>query len=426
MKKLFFAMLALVALASCSKDEVVQLNQDEIKFSVVAENTTKAANVYCANNPFSTFSVYAKYVNGTTTNTYINGDQISYENNSWTNKSATRYWPNDGKLSFYSVVNGTMTWNVNETNPAKVDFTVADEVKNQQDLLYAATSNKEKTTNAVNLNFRHALSQVVFKAKNTNKNLYVEIMGVGIHNLYKTNTLTLPTSTEGQIIDHNQDGTLEESTTLPANTTFGTWADFTTTAVKTTDYTVTFDAVKLPNADDVKNLTDVSEPKKDDENEGNIWENVMLLMPQVITSWDPNTDPDPDGTNSVAGSANSFFMVKCKMFNVLDANKTGDDLTAQNNLVQIWGGDNGSDVAIPVPAITWQQGKKYTYTFIFNDKTNGGYDPDPDGDTPEPVLVPITLDVTIDDFTKGEGIDVTTPPATTDSGSAGDGDGDDE
>lgn len=54
-------------------------------------------------------------------------------------------------------------------------------------------------------------------------------------------------------------------------------------------------------------------------------------------------------------------------------------------------------VAIPVSAITWEQGKKYIYTFIFGE--GGGYvPPTEDDDEPEPVLVPISFTVTVDDF----------------------------
>ncbi len=428
MKKLLFAMLALVALASCSKDEVVQLNQDEIKFSVVAENTTKATEVFCAYNKFEDFNVYAQYINGTSKNSYIEGDKIEYKNSDWVNSTATRYWPNVGTLSFFSVVNGNMTWNAENDSPATVvDFEVNPTVASQVDLLYAAASNKTKTTTDVALNFRHALSQVVFMAKNTHPNLYVQIMGVGVHNLYSKNTLTLPASTDGNIVDHDQATTPERDSEK-----WGTWASFGNDADKTSDYSVTLaQGVHLyGNADktEVQNLTNIY----DTENSEEIWTNVMLLMPQTIVPWDPATTPDPDGTTTgegedvttTGGTTDSFFMLKCKMYNIKDKDKAATD---EGNLVQIWGGDEGKNVAIPVPAITWEQGKKYTYTFTFNTETNGGYDPDPDPDTnePEPVLYPITLDVTIDDFTKGDGIEVTTPLATTDSGST-DGDSGDE
>ena len=45
MKKIIFGAMAAVALLACSKDQVIEQNRanDEITFSVVAENQTKAA-----------------------------------------------------------------------------------------------------------------------------------------------------------------------------------------------------------------------------------------------------------------------------------------------------------------------------------------------------------------------------------------------
>lgn len=50
-------------------------------------------------------------------------------------------------------------------------------------------------------------------------------------------------------------------------------------------------------------------------------------------------------------------------------------------------------------AQVWKQGKRYVYTLIFGE--GGGFNPenpDPENPDPEPVLVPITFDVTVDNF----------------------------
>ena len=66
------------------------------------------------------------------------------------------------------------------------------------------------------------------------------------------------------------------------------------------------------------------------------------------------------------------------------------------------------ELAIPV-AFDWQQGKKYVYTLVFGEG-NGGYDPDPEPDPdpedPDPVLVPITFEITVDDFELVDGGDI--------------------
>ena len=69
--------------------------------------------------------------------------------------------------------------------------------------------------------------------------------------------------------------------------------------------------------------------------------------------------------------------------------------------------DGYAYVAIPTSDIKWEQGKKYVYTFIFGE--GGGYippvdpeEPDTDPEDPgKPVLVPITFQVTVDDFIDG-------------------------
>ena len=73
-------------------------------------------------------------------------------------------------------------------------------------MLYAVKLNQTRTTTEtgtgdepvvvegapVSLNFRHALSQIVFQAKNTNPNLYVEISGVKLVNVDDKGNYTLP------------------------------------------------------------------------------------------------------------------------------------------------------------------------------------------------------------------------------------------
>ena len=130
--------------------------------------------------------------------------------------------------------------------------------------------------------------------------------------------------------------------------------------------------------------------------------NAMLLLPQETTAWDPETYPLP-GT----GNTGSYLLVDCAIFNV-----AGTDY-AEGDDVCLWGEPQGSgwttkELAIPV-AFDWQQGKKYVYTLVFGEG-NGGYDPDPEPDPdpedPDPVLVPITFEITVDDFELVDGGDI--------------------
>lgn len=373
MKRFFFGAFGLLALASCSNDELTSVNRDgdEIAFSVVTNSATRAADVYCNNNKPSGFEVWATYDGAT----YINGDQITYnENNSkWENTSGTRYWP-DGEVSFFAHVNAGNAFNWNEGQPKIEDFTVGINVATQQDLLYAVKKTSKGTDGKAELNFRHALSQIVFQAKNTNPNLYVEISGVSVCKVKNQGTFTYPTDdTSDKVGEHNGGASIDYSIQK-----WGTWS-----TRGTQKYDVTFNPVALNGnkTATVVSLTNTDETTK-------VYGNVMLLLPQETTAWDVNSD---EAKGKPADQNGTYFLVKCQIYNVAGT-------TVDNNDVCLWGKNGAEDVAIPV-ALNWEQGKKYIYTFVFGDG-NGGYDPDPDDPDPDPtpVLVPITFEVTVDDF----------------------------
>ena len=377
MKRFFFGAFGLLALASCSNDELTSVNRDgdEIAFSVVTNSATCAADVYCNNNKPSGFEVWATYDGAT----YINGDQITYnENNSkWENTSGTRYWP-DGEVSFFAHVNAGDAFNWNEGQPKIEDFTVGTNVATQQDLLYAVKKTSKGTDGKAELNFRHALSQIVFQAKNTNPNLYVEISGVSVCKVKNQGTFTYPTDdTSDKVGEHNGSGSIDYD-----NQNWGTWS-----TSGTQKYDVTFNPVALNGN---KTATAVSLTNTDETTKA--YGNVMLLLPQETTAWDVNSD---EAKGKPADQNGTYFLVKCQIYNV--AGTTVD----KDNDVCLWGKNGAEDVAIPV-ALNWEQGKKYIYTFVFGDG-NGGYDPDPDDPDdpdpdPTPVLVPITFEVTVDGF----------------------------
>lgn len=400
MKKFLFGTAGLLLIAaSCSKNEVVEVNQDgnEIQFSVVANNATKAADIYCNNNKPSEFTVYAE---SSDDKTYIDGDKIvsSDGGNTWVNQSGTRFWPNELTVDFYAVVNGDIKWNVTAegTAPASIeDFTVPTTVADQKDLLYSvkkglAKGNTEAETSPVELNFRHALSQIVFQAKNTNENLHVEISGVRIVNVANKNTFTFPTAdTDNELlVDDNHDGSFEGTNYADAN--WGTWNTLNpeTGAAGKTIYPVEFSKVEVPGKNTnatVVNLTNNVTGKEFNTN-------ALLLLPQTSNAWNPETVPAP-GFDGNAGNG-SYFLVDCAIYNI-----AGDEFDSAND-TPLWGTtEEHQEAAIPV-AINWEQGKKYIYTFVFGE--GGGYDPeDPDPedpDKPDPVLIPITFEVTVDDF----------------------------
>ena len=404
-------------LGSCSQDELVDVNPDslgdQIEFSVVTNGATRADAVYHNNNMPGSFVVSAKsdQNNGVS---YIDGDVIENEGGKWVNKTGTRYWP-EGTLDFYAHVNGGnyYKWNVTDGVASAMfkDFKVEPTVANQVDLLYAVTTGQkretEKTetettpeTDPVTLNFRHALSQIVFQARNDSKNLHVVIEGVDVVNVGGTNTFTFPSASTTTNFDDGTDNPDNSGSGTRDN--LGTWGELT---AGTASYSVKFSPVTVDgkvdeNGDKTKgDVVSLTYSKYDKDNNATPKvSNAMLLLPQTTTAWKAEGE-DAESLNATKGS---YLLVNCLIYNV-----SGDKYDASKDIC-LWGekGESGVYTAkkLAIPAgFNWEQGKKYLYTLVFGNG-NGGYDPgDPDDPTPDPVLVPISFEVTVDDFALVDG-----------------------
>lgn len=375
-KYFFFAAIAAMSLASCSNDDVIELKQDEIKFNVVANNTSRAVNVYCNNNMPEDFKVWAYSTNEDGEDVmYINGDLVKKNGTSYATDNV-RYWPADKTLNFVAFKNmGGIIINQNNAvayvadtnNPTgSNEISINSNVAEQVDMLYAITNGQTKAANAsagVSLNFRHLLSQVVFNAKNTNSNnLYIEVTGVKVGNVHECGQPRFnfgTNETTGNFEDHVGE---TKYTFEPISWEYPT-NDY-------VDYTVAFDKMVLGNT--LSALTSANATGKEFSN------TAMLLLPQTTTAWVPSAataTPDAEGSGA-------YVAVNCKIYNV--ANGDGVKTEKDELLHDGW-------AYMPVN-IAWQQGKKYTYTFIFG-QGNGGYDENGD-----PVLAPVNYNVTVDDF----------------------------
>lgn len=372
MKKIIFGAMAAAALLACSKEQVLEKNQagNEISYSIQTDNQTKASAVYCQNFLMENFTVYATYKN-TTVNKWYYSDEISDKVTSWEG-TTTRYWSADGTHDFYAIVNGEMTVGDDPTTvPTIVGFTPEAEVANQKDLLYAVAFNKsrETTGETVNLNFRHALSQVEFRAKNTNEKLHVIISGVTVGQVPSTGTFTYPTEeSNDQFVDHDQD----QDETNGAVT--GTWNLENTKA----NYSVAFE--DLPIVKNANNTpVDLTISKDINDNTRDFKKSMLLLPTSSITGGNGTTAWTPAaGETEYDGS---YLAVNCQIYNIEGAEFNPDsDVILHNG----W-------AYIPV-SFNWEPGKKYIYTFVFGDG-NGGYNENGD-----PVLAPVSYQIHVDDF----------------------------
>lgn len=372
----------LTLLGSCSQDDIVDVNHDgdEIRFTAVANAPTRAAAIHTTSN-LTEFQVSAVSAG----KNYIQNDKFVKEGNVWTGQGTPRYWPEnkDQTVDFYAHRggDGAYIWNPGQTTTASFDnYKVADDVKAQEDLLYAVTTGQKKQETAVPLNFRHALSQIVFNAKNASQKIYVEIYGVEVHNVQNQGTFKFPGETTAAQVTNPSQAQGNYDTT---NKGIGTWSGET----GKTSYTVLFDKpIKVSSdGENLNKLVDVT-TSSDVTNVTN----AMVLLPQTTTAW----DPEKVGATADANTG-SYIAVKCKVYNIAK----GDGVHAAGDEL-VWGGSDEKGAWLGIPAaFDWDQGKKYIYTLVFGNG-GGGHIPGPDPD-PDPEFVSIKFNVTVDEFLNG-------------------------
>lgn len=401
MKKLFLlAWPIALAAVSCSNEEVVSVNNDanEIKFTATAENATRAAT----NQTFCNYALPADFEVWAASGAKSYFEKVNYAkqtNGKWeTTADNLRFWPNTNgeALDFFAMRNyGSLKkWDpagfnaeTKEGAPAittklTTDFTVKAAVADQVDFIYAVETGKTKPATTedpnkgdVNLNFRHALSQIVFTAQNTNKNLAVEITKVEVINVAASGTCALPTTTtKDNYEDHAGDQTSDPTPVC-------TWTGL---AATTTDYEVATLVEKMVGVKKV-NLTNGTDKKVGDITTRDL-DKAMLLIPQTTTQATINTTDSKPST--VRSGEKSMIAVTCRIWNLNKDNAETKDGEGNVLDVVIFNGTT----YIPFAA-NWAPGKKYIYNLVFG-KSNGGYDEDG-----KDVLVPVSFTVTVDDFT---------------------------
>lgn len=383
MRKIFIAALAAVAMVSCAKDEAVEINKGEaIGFAATTGRVTRAATID-SYNEFNQFRVWGFHkANANADETALMTNILVEKNQD--GKGEWRYgdyyfWPSVGTCDFYGIYPTTAEVATSPITVNMANKTVSYDIFtgnmmdwNPTDWVYAVNVDEARQTTKVPMNFRHAMSQIVFQVKNTNSRLKV----------------TIPEGTI-DLMCASQKGVY----TLPSEDT----------------------AIEANYADRVKGSWDVA-----DLSEGNgcyVWAKIkgavldgedaclvadfmaedgaMITVPQTVAAYDYREDGDNE-------KQLAYFRMK---------------VLIEQEDTEIWPGYNGTSsneevekgkaywVAIPISA-TWDEGKKYTYTFIFGDGagivppgTPGPDDEDPNPVPPgTPILAPIKFHVTIDDI----------------------------
>ena len=370
--KLLVAALSAVALTACNNDEVMEVNQGRgISFQVATETSTRAQAT--TTSTIDEFMVWG-FTQEEPAKTLMEELSVSKSGSEWT-YDGTIFWP-AAPVDFYSispepvsdkVSEGTVS--ISNSEQKITGFTVNTDQSKQVDLLYAVNKGEKKAdheASAVSINFRHALSQIVFKAKNTNKNLKVIIKGVKIGNIKKAGDFTYPNAATTA---HNN-----STTGSIVATTQGTWSNVSTLE----DFSAGMDAAGVTLDGVVSTAKDLSNAT-----------GALFMIPQALTPWIPTSTGALSQTNTGV-----YFLLNCQI------------LSGTNKNIQVWPSDADetfAEIAVPAETLTWEQGKKYVYTFIFGE--GAGYEPG-ENPNPDPTLVGIDFKVTVDVFRDGANQDI--------------------
>lgn len=371
MKKLLFAAAVITAMASCSNNEIIDVNSGEgISFRTSLDKATRAnaANVTTLDN-LSEFKV-AGIGNDAT---YMPELLVSKSGSAW-NTASTYYWPAyELKFFAYAPTNfGTGTATLNHTAQTIAGFTPATEIAEQKDLLISCNTGNKANNEAsgVEMNFKHALSQIEIKAKCSNPNIKIEVKAVRVVNPGTTATFTFPT----------------EATSSQYNLLQANWSGL--SGQNTTAYKTKGEIVELN--EQAKSIM--------------FGDKNFMLIPQQLTAW--------TGKGSTEGA---YISVLCRIYS-----KNGDQYTLlYPQPTTTDNKENKYGYAAVAINTNWLPGKKYIYTLDFCSPDGGGnggglIDPTPDNEKdPEvdpnpkdgseggdPVLNgPIKFTVTVDNWT---------------------------
>lgn len=325
MKKAFYMMAAAaIALSSCSSEETT----DVAKSSAITFRPTVGLNSRGAE--MTTDDLNEMWVTGfyqKADEVYFSDLKFTKEKGSTTNTfipSAPVFWQEGRTYKFVAISPAKSEWPAGLTITRDAvtceNFEPKTDILAQKDMIIKAVeANNDQWGKELELNFKHILSQIQIKVKNGNENLVYNIKAVRIKSVVGKKKLTYATTT---------------------NTS--TWEDI-AGVNSDAQYTLTFNnAYKL----DGKNTTNLTLTSADAtvENGGG-----AMLIPQNVTAWDGAKVDDNAAYNG--GTYISIYL-NVKM---ASGNKFMYPAGAQGEQTYGW-------VAIPVPAINWEEGNKYIYT----------------------------------------------------------------
>lgn len=351
--------------ASCSNEEelanVGKSESNAIRFAGISGlSDTRTTPIDTHNLTSTNFDVMAfmssdntlfmggKHVSGVSDH----GVKIVYNTSAWDydDKDKMAYWPTVGDVDFYAVSPAITDDLVLQgfvydmTSAAKtISYSTVDEYNSKgtnHDVMYAVTKGRNKKNNGtmpVQMNFKHILSQVVFKAKTTSSILEVDVENVKIHNFVHSGTFTLPAGEPAM-------------------------SDWKLSPAAKGAYTVKLNAANVKTKNAVVNLSDMNSP--------------LMLIPQKLTKWSTYSAGTAVSIPEADKAKECYLEISMKL--------------KQNDSYLIGSAAEYKTEYVPFDNATgWEPGKRYIYTLIFG----GGYD-----DQGEPILSPITFDAATADW----------------------------
>lgn len=384
MKKFLFFAVTAMSLAACSKDVAIQTSKsDDINFNVVLGKATKATEtnktVLDASNGFYAYAYRGegesnKYFGPVvfkkdTDDKYHPTDGNSYQ---YPDKSSTLYF-----YSYYPEITAAnygsdAVFSAATARPRIKDISPNSDITAQQDIIIANNSGTHSTS-TVALNFKHILSQIDIKVKNSNTTYVYTVKGVRINGVLNKASFIYP---EKEIASAS---TLTLSTDDNYDYNSADYQDLSN--IEKYDHSYGTTDQHVANGTAVSVVAGTTETGV----------GTFMLLPQNLHAWDVKNAPadtqwDDDAYKDYRGA---YIAV---LLEIKDA--TGAVLYPTDTQNTGWvavpiGNDNAADA-------TWEPGKKYTYTLDFS-KGGGWIDPTDPKDPGEEVLGnEILFTVTVD------------------------------
>ena len=360
-KKIFLAAMTAVVMTGCSNDDEVMehATQPVIGFNALTSNATasRAVAINGTNLKENPFEVYAFTTNGqlfmgkNSESEYFpsNGVAIEHNGTGWNyrNSDEQAYWPTQA-LNFYAFYpkfedpGKGFFYEVSSNDKQLIRYTIPTKAKSQTDVMYAISREVTKDSHAgkARLQFRHTLSQVLFKAKTNIPSLSVDIQSVDVRNAGFSGVLTLPA--EGDLITSDN---WEVKTSQAGTTSFGV-------------FPVAMDGILTNIGTTAQQVTTDSE--------------VQMFLPQTLKRWNPG-----NGNTIYQADKNgeSYLAISCKI---------------RQNGVYLHGSEEEYNYLYIPFGVKWEPGKRYTYTLVFG----GGYD-----ENGEVIIAPVNFIPEVEEWT---------------------------